>query len=74
MTKTEKKKLEAAKKLVFREMGRRRWAGTTKEERRAHALWVNQQRPGYEGQKPHCPCGKMTLERAKKRNHKCTAT
>lgn len=57
-------------------LARARWAKTTPEERRAHAVFMNAQRPAEDRRdpdKPRCPCGQMTAKRAKAHGHKCEA-
>ena len=63
------KKQEQSASDAARALGRKRWAGTTPEERVAAMAEIQAQiRP-----REHCPCGAMTVERAAKRNHRCEA-
>ena len=71
------------KNKAAQELVRKRWEKTTKDER--SLILQEVARLGWEGEnrakrlenagRPlspnRCPCGKMTLDRAAKRNHKC---
>jgi hypothetical protein len=54
-------------------LGRKRWKGTTKAERREFGRWAAQQGGGRPRSADRCPCGAMTRARAAKRNHRCQA-
>lgn len=52
--------------------GKERWRRKSPQQRSDYMKWVAEQ-PRPERRKPSCPCGEMTLERAAKRKHVCTA-
>lgn len=64
-----KKAKPAEQAMLGQSLVNLRWAKASKAERKAHAEYMasfpRKQR------KPHCPCGAMTRERARKRNHVC---
>lgn len=71
---------ELARRRAGRSLARARWAKTTPEERSEFAARIAAQRTpetmgaaGRDPLKPRCPCGEMTLARAKARRHKCVA-
>ena len=65
--KPSKKQKDAAAQAL----GRKRWKGTTKAERREFGRWAAAQGGGRPRSADRCPCGAMTRERAEKRNHRC---
>ena len=62
-----------------RRLAARRWIHTTAQKRREELAKIQALRTpeqmGAAGRsdKPRCPCGQMTLKRAKARGHKCQA-
>lgn len=70
---------EAALKRAAKTFARKRWAGTTPEERSEFAAGIAAQRTpetmgaAKRSDKPRCPCGAMTLTRAQARRHQCVA-
>lgn len=80
MRMSDDEKLARAKSRAGRLLSELRWAGTTPEERSKFAAQVAAHRtPEQMGAarkdliKSRCPCGEMTLARAKARRHKCAA-
>lgn len=80
MTMSVEEKQARARTRAARLLSEMRWAGTTPEERSEFAASVAAHRtPEQMGAamrdptKARCPCGVMTLARAKARAHKCEA-
>lgn len=75
---TAKEPTELARQRAGRSLARARWAKTTPEQRSEFAAKIAAHRTpetmgaaGRDPLKPRCPCGEMTLARAKARRHKC---
>jgi hypothetical protein len=75
-TDTAQSEADADRQAALR-LNRKRWAGVSPEERREHARQMMAKRtPAQMGGRPRtkgprCPCGAMTLKRARARAHKC---
>jgi hypothetical protein len=68
MSKPRKAEIASAAAALGRLGGNARAAALTADERRAAATAAIRARWG---DRPKCPCGKYTLEKARRRNHRC---